>query len=218
MAKKPDSPSADSMPITQERSDFRKGWPSWLRQMPRISEFRPPDPEFGLIKEGELDKFFEENKISKKIQASIKDDVEYAKYELLRLFRERDYDAAVHQNRYRLFQLGYIILATLATLIGSFMALSLNSNPDIVPLLGFLETLVALLTTFIATISGSDPPFAHYLENRRKAEFLRREYFRYLCDLDPYSEKEGAAREMLLSQRAARINKGYFPDNPEDQK
>lgn len=218
MAKKSQLDPAQYMPITQERSDFRKGWPDWLRQMPRLRPFRPPDPKFGLIKEGELERFFEEKEVSKKARESIKQDVNYMQEELLRLFRQRDYDAAVHQNRYRLFQLGYIILATLATVVGSIMALSLSSNPEIVPTLGFIETLIALLTTYLATISSSDPPFNHYMESRRKAEFLRREYYRYLCDLDPYSNiDDSAQREMLLSQRAARINKGYFPDAVEEE-
>jgi hypothetical protein len=153
-----------------------------------------------------LNAFLQETNASPTTSQRIYDDMKHLDHELLRLFRERDYEASYHQNRYRLFQLMYIILATVATIIGAFLALMLESNPDVVPVLGLLETIIALFTTYIATISGRQPPLPLWLENRRKAEGLRREYFRYLMNVPPYDGLDTVRRRLLLSSRAARIN------------
>ncbi len=205
----------DPTPVTQEKRGFRSGWPAWAKQLPRLSFPAPPE-NFQLIDAAKLEAFFKEQGIGTQTAQRIRDDINHMDHELLRLFRERDYEAAYHQNRYRMFQLLYIMLATLATLIGAFLALMLNANPNMVPILGFAETLVALSTTYLATVSGREPPLPLWMENRRKAEFLRREYFRYLMDLEPYTELEGFEREQRLSLRAARINRGYFPETTQE--
>jgi hypothetical protein len=135
--------------------------------------------------------------------------MDYLDKELLRLFRERDYEAKQQQNRYRVYQLGYIGLAAAATLIGSLVAVAPR---DMVPILAFLETLIALLTTYLATISGREQPLPLYLSNRRRAEHLRREYFRFLMDMPPYDTLDGYDRHRTLSMRAADINRGFFPE------
>jgi hypothetical protein len=71
---------------------------------------------------------------------------------------------------------------------------------------------VALLATFLATISGRESPLPIWLNNRRRAEQLRREYFRYLMNLPPYDSIEGYQRQMAASRRAADINRGVFPE------
>lgn len=218
-SKPPSNATEEQAPTTQEKKGWRQGWPPWLRQFPRLS-FPEPNDSYQLLDMEAIEKFFAEENIDAEASARIRHDIQFMEHELLRLFRERDHEAKFQQNRYRLFQLAYIGLATVATLIGSLMALSLNSNPDMVPILGFAETVVALLTTYLASVSGREPPLPLWMSHRRRAENLRREYFRYLMDLEPYDQAEGYQREMLLSRRAAMINRGVMPEvnmgnNPE---
>ena len=51
------------------------------------------------------------------------------------------------------------------------------------------------------------------MSNRRRAEQLRREYFRFLTRMPPYDEVTGYRRRMLLSKRVADINRGMHPDD-----
>jgi hypothetical protein len=199
---------ASGEPVTQEKKDFRKGWPIWAKQFPRF-KFPPPNADFELIDPARLDDVLKGS--DPQMEAAIKEDIQFLEHELLRFFRDRDYEASKEQNQYRLYQLGYISLAALATLIGSLQALSLSSKPELVPFFAFLETLIALIATFLATISGREPPLPLWLTNRRRAESLRREYFRYLMNMPPYDGVAGFERRRLLSTRAADINRGVFP-------
>jgi hypothetical protein len=108
-----------------------------------------------------------------------------------------------------------MVLAASATVIGSFLAVSLNSAPDWVPFLGFLETIIAVMTTFLATVSANEPALPLWLENRRKAEQMRREYFRFLMDLAPYDGLDNYDRRRKLSVRVANINRGLADANVE---
>lgn len=209
------SPSPAQTPVTQEKAGFREHAPEWVKQLPRL-KFPEPNKEFHLLKPDELQELL--NSVDAQSAARIQEDMVYLDKELLRLFKDRDYDAKVHQNNYRLYQIGYMILSTAATVIGAFLAVALDSNPEVVPILGFLETLVALLTTYLATISGREAPLPSWLENRRKAEHLRREYFRYLMDLAPYDALEGYHRRRMLAVRAADINRGFFPETDGNQR
>jgi hypothetical protein len=205
----PESKAAANQPITQQRSGFRNNWPAWAKQLP---SFRgpTPNPDFELIRKQDLEQMMAG--VDPAAKAEIQKDMDFLNQELLRFFKDRDYEAAVNQNAYRLFQILFIVLATLATLIGSFQALSLTNKPEWVPFFAFVETLIALLATFLATISGREPPMPRWLTNRRRAESLRREYFRYLIGVPPYDAVRGYAKRTLLSQRAADINRGVFPD------
>lgn len=203
------APTQKDATVTQEKTGFRQNWPVWLRQMPQMT-FPPPDPNFVIIKQEDVERILV-GKDAKAIQ-QIKDDIAFLDKELVRLFRDRDYEAKYQQNRYRVIQIAYMTLATVATLIGSVLALMLNTAPNLVPWLAFAETIIALLTTYIATVSGREPPLPLWLENRRKAEHLRREYFRYLMNLEPYDELDGFRRRQTLSERAANINRGFFPE------
>jgi hypothetical protein len=209
MAESKKGNAEESQVISQEKKGFRQGWPAWLKQMPRL-RFPPPDDNFQLIDAQRMEAFLAT--VDPKAAERIRSDLGYMEYELLRLFRKRDYEASRQQNRYRLFQISYVMLATLSALVGSLLALSLSGNRDLTPWLGFIETIVALVANFLATISGREPPLQLYMTNRRRAELLRREYFRYLMDLPPFDEVKGYEREMMLSRRAADINRGNIPD------
>lgn len=195
--------------ITQEKKGFREGWPAWMKQLPRWS-FPKLDDDFGLISEEALAELLAD--ADAESRERIMEDINFLDHELLRLFRERDHNASMQQNRYRMLQIGYMVLATLAALIGSFQALTLIDNPNYTAVFAFVETVVAALVTFLATISGRQSPMSLWLLNRRRAESLRREYYRYLLNLPPYNEYSGYQRRMELSERAANINRGFFPD------
>jgi hypothetical protein len=199
-------------PITQQGARLRSWAPEWMKQLP-YRKLPTPNPDFRLLslKDEELQALEKQAK-EDEVKARLLEDMAYLDEEVLQLFKERDYDAKFQQNRYRFFQIGYILLAAAATVIGAILAVALDSNPEVVPWLGFAETLVAALTTYLATISSREPPLPLWLENRRKAEYLRREYFRYLMDLSPYDDLEGYDRRRTLSTRAANINRGLFPD------
>lgn len=209
MFKKSDS-IKDVPPVSQEKiAGYRENWPAWLKKMPRW-KFPSPNDDFQLIDPKQLETLLATQ--DPQAAAGIREDIQYMDHELLRLFRKLDYEAKYQQNRYYQYQVGYMLLAFAATFIGALLALSLKSNPELVPWLAFLETLVALLTTFLATLSGREQPLSMWLNNRRKAEALRREYFRYLLKLPPYTEVTGYQREMTLSRRAADINRGVLSE------
>jgi hypothetical protein len=207
-----DQPKQPQAPISQTPSDYRANWPVWAKQLPRI-RFPQQQPRFQLIDKAKLMEILTEKNIDAAAIKRIETDMQFLEAELLRLFRDRDYEASMQQNRYRLVQIGYIVLAALATLFGSLQALALNSADNrLLPWMAFAETLVALIVTFLATVSGREPPLPLYLTNRRRAESLRREYFRYLMNLPPYDSVEGPQRRVMLSSRSADINRGVFPD------
>jgi hypothetical protein len=193
--------------ISQAKAGFRARWPVWLQRMPQYN-FPPPNEDFQLIDRDQLKQVL--TGVDEEIVAGIEADIKHMDYELLRLFRKLDYEAKYQQNRYFLYQIAYMVLAFAATLIGSTLALALDAKPGLVPWLAFAETVVALLTTYLATLSGREPPMPLWVSNRRRAEAMRREYFRYLLNLPPYDEVTGYQREMQLSRRAADINRGFF--------
>jgi hypothetical protein len=197
---------------TQEKKGFRQNYPAWMKQLPR-NTLGPPDETFQLINRDGLLKVLYEHGAEPSAIERIVEDMDFLDHELLRLFRGRDYNASDQQNRYRKYQILFSLLAALATIIGAFQALAVNDWPDLMPWLAFGETIVALFTTYIATISGREPALPAWLTNRRHAEYLRREYFRYLMNLAPYDEMTGYERKQLLSIRAANINRGIYPDS-----
>lgn len=197
---------------TQGKQDLRKNWPAWAKQLPRLRFERAPNANYQLIDPARLDALL--SKADSEAAIRIKEDIAFLDSELLRLFRIRDYDASLHQNRYRLVQISFMALAALATIIGALQGLFLSSQPDAVPAFALAETVVALLTTYLATISGRVPSLPLWLQNRRRAEYLRREYYRYLMRITPYDNDtvKDYERKLLLSTRAANINRGIYPD------
>lgn len=211
-----DVPADEVKPKTQEKSGFRAKWPEWARQLPRLRFPDQPNPNFQLIDREQMRRLLTSKGASPEAIKRLEEDLDFLDHELVRLFRERDHGASQNQNLYRLYQLAFMGLAALATLIGAFQALALADNPNIVPLFALLETIIALLTTYLATISGREAPLPLWLSNRRRAEYLRRECFRYLMDLAPYDEVDGYQRRLLLSSRAANISRGVYPDRQGD--
>ncbi len=184
-----------------------------LKELPFFTTFPPVDLSFSLISETQLNEFFEREKVDPKIQAELRTDLQYMEHELLRLFRDRDHKAKLNQNRYRLYQILYIWLAALAGVFGAVQALSIDSNPGLVPFFAFLETVIAAFVAYLATVSGREPPMPQWLVNRRASEQLRREFFRYLAHLPPYDRLDGYRRKLTLSQRSADINRGVYPQD-----
>lgn len=186
----------------------------WFRQFPRWRGCNPRRAQF--ITDAQLANLisalgYEENSEAAR---RLLEDKKHLDTELLPLFQARDIDAHCNQNSYRRYQLGFMFLAAVATLIGSLQVWALNDNPDWIVRIGLAETLVALLTTYIATLKGNEHPFSAWLHSRQLAEQLRREYYRYLTDTMPYTELTGPTRRKLLALRAAAINRG---DDPEAQ-
>jgi hypothetical protein len=200
-------------PSTQGRKDFRKRLPVWVQELPQFGKFKPdePDPGYHLLEKAQLETVIKD--FPEATKKEIYDDMDFMEYELMRLFRERDYYAKYNQNRYRRLQINFLFLAVLATLVGSLQVVALNSTPELMPLFAFLETLIALFTAFLAALGGREPPQELWLSNRRRAEQLRREYFRFLARMPPYDEVTGYRRRMLLSKRTADINRGMYPDD-----
>lgn len=199
-------------PTTQGKPANRKR-ASWVRDMPQFGTFKPdkPDVSYKLIKPDVLKTLLAGH--SERVVKRIQDDIDYAEHEVLRLFRARDYDAARNQNRYRKTQIFYIMLAGLATTFGALQAYTLAGNPLLSPWFGLGETIVALSTVFIAAINARRPPLRAWLNNRRVAEQLRREYFRFVTNLPPYTDLNADDRRAELSKRAANINLGIEPTN-----
>lgn len=138
-------------------------------------------------------------------------DKQHLDKELLPLFQARDADAHCSQKSYRAYQVSFMALAMLATAVGSIQVWALDNQPSLIIVLGLTETVIALMTTYVATIKGNEHPFGAWLANRQRAEQLRREYFRYLTDAEPYTTISGAQRRKMLSLRAATINRGEDP-------
>jgi uncharacterized protein DUF4231 len=209
---KVNQPNTQGRDVNKPRR-FRDYLQVWMQELPTYPFSPPePDPSFQLIQEADWNTITSQT--DKDTADQMEADKKFLDYELLRLFRERDYEAKKQQNRYRLIQIGFMLLAAIATMIGALQALALSNDPTSLPFLAFFETLVALLATFLSTIAGREPPLPIWLSNRRRAEQLRREYFRYLVNLPPYDGLDGYQRQMALSKRAADINRGVFPEEP----
>lgn len=209
----PTTNRASRKPNTQGKPPNRANWPEWMQDLPQL-KFRPETPDViaPLVDMDELEELL--RNADPASAERIRNDVRFLEYELLRLFRQRDHTAKKQQNRYRKYQLSYIGLATIATLIGGLQAIALSNSPNTIAIWAFAETVIALIATFLATIGGRETPLPLWITNRRRAEQLRREYFRFLANLPPYDAVEGYRRSMLLSRRAAEINRGDIPQEP----
>jgi hypothetical protein len=215
----PENALPERAPAVPEEASKKSSRLGLRGQLPYFRRFPELDPNFTLIKPADLENLIKRENIAPDVAEEIRADLKYLDKELLRLFRQRDFNASLHQNRYRLYQILYITLAALAGMFGALQALTVNSNPALVPWFAFIETVIALFVTFLATISGREPPLALFMNNRRAAEQLRREFFRYLTHLPPYSDLTGFQRRVKLSQRAADISRGVYPQEvaaPED--
>lgn len=206
-------------PVTQEptsqaskvRRPIRAAMPIWIQELP-IWGLPPSSADYDLVTDAQLQAVLDEVHISDpQVRARLDEDLKLLRSDLLDLFRQNDREAVLQQYHYRRSQFFYILLAFAATVLGSLQAVVLNGQPELVPVLAFLETAIALLAAYVATVNNRNP-FDRWLKFRRRGEELRREYFRYLMNLPPYNQLSGYEREVKLSQRAASINRGEFPE------
>lgn len=115
-ANEPTAPDLEPVPMPTTQGPAPIDWgPTWMREMPQFFGFRPkePQPDYQLIDRARLEKLLANYNAETREQ--ILADLDYAEYDLLRLFRERDWAASYHQNRYRVVQIVYTLLAALAT-------------------------------------------------------------------------------------------------------
>ena len=202
----------DPQPVQQtHKRRFRDRLPEWARYLPLLNFPKEPLRDFSLLPPRELDRVMATH--TPESAERLRADLEFAETRLMRHFISMDFDAKYHQNRHRLFQILFMFLAFFATLVGSFLALAVNSSPEIVPILGLFDTLVALVTTYVATIAYRVDSHGMWLERRQRAEQLRREYFRFLLDLAPYDTVDDIERRRLFAQRAASIRVGEAIDD-----
>jgi hypothetical protein len=188
-------------------SDFRSGWPEWMRQLP--IQHPTPDPNYQLIKYEELDRIL--RTVESGVAEVIRKDVGVLEKNLMSLFRERDFTAKQAQNRYRLHQLRFALLCVLTTLLGGLQAAFVDSA-NFLSLIGFFTLILTLLALFFVTVQA---PFRLWQLNRRRAEYLRQEYIRYITNQPPYNNLGESERRRKLAQRAADINRGIAPQNLE---
>ncbi len=206
----PDDPKAESS--TQAiLIQWRQRLPEWVKQLPRLRDTPKANQSFQLLNTVEKDAILAQMDAAAKKR--IAEDIEHLESELLVYFRQHDADAAYQQNRYRMYQIGYIGLATLATIVGSIQALFLTSDVNIVRIAAFIEVMISLFAVYLANLGAQEPPLPAWMDNRRRAEALRREYFRYLVNLPPYDALTGFERRGQLSRRAALLNRGSNPDD-----
>lgn len=197
-------------PVSQQSPSSRRA-PEWRRRFPKLR----PDPinhNFQLIEPDRLEAMLKT--MNQPAADRFRKDIQFLEQPLLRLFRERDHEAYVHQNTHRLFQLSFIGLSVLATLVGALLTLTLTSNATFSAFLGFVEAVIAAVTAALAALQGNRPPQALWLQNRLRAEYLRREYYRFLMNLEPYTSLDEIQRRRALEMRAAEINMGVFPETP----
>src|SRR2546423_12817508 len=103
-------------PISGLKSSSRQNWPEWARQLPRF-RFLPLNENFELIDRARLRS--EISSADAEVAKLIEDDLDFLERELLRLFRDRDYEASQQQNRHRLYQVAFGLLAMLAAMFGA---------------------------------------------------------------------------------------------------
>lgn len=213
-------------PLTQQR--ITADLPEWIRQLP-LEDVNDKKDSFRLISTAQLNKA--KTNLAKKYTdlghtllpedvdkayTALEKDIEFLNKTLLKVFVQRDYEAKYYQRAYRRYQIGYMVLAVLAGIFGSLLALNLNDSSAEgkrwVAIFGFLETAVALATTYLASISGRENTLEKWLDNRQKAEGLRREYQRYIVGLSPYDVESQSKREEHLKRNLASINLLGEPD------
>lgn len=211
----PPEPDKNQQPKTMGNERTKESRFEWFRQFPSFNFPSSPRQEFVLLNDADVKSLLDAYDIAHDAPAAqrVWDDMTVLNEELMPIFRERDHVAKREQNRYRLYQLSFLLLATAATAIGSFQVWALQSAQEMILVFGLFETFIALLTVFVSTLMGNRQPLGEWLENRRLAEQLRREYYRFLTDSQPYDLLEGTDRKKRLARRAAAINNRKDPDS-----
>ena len=188
--------------------------PVWFTQMPFKNIPNKPDESFQLINDDMIQEMKDVYQLDAQSIAQIKADRAFMETELMRYFRELDVEAKVKQNEYRKHQIRILILASAATLTGAMQAISINNEPYL-RFFGFLEAVIALFTVFVIQIRSSDATLPGWLGARKKAEQLRREYFRFMLRLPPYDQEQPIYKlRLTLSARVAEIYNDKDPEEP----
>ncbi|MGB7339299.1 MAG: DUF4231 domain-containing protein [Phototrophicaceae bacterium] len=211
----PPEPDKNQQPKTMGEERVKESRFEWFRQFPSFNFPSEPRKDFVLLKESDVKELLDDYDIGYDTPAAqrVWEDIDVLNEELMPIFRERDHVAKREQNRYRLYQLSFLFLATAATAIGSFQVWALQSAQEMILVFGLFETFIALLTVFVSTLMGNRQPLGEWLENRRLTEQLRREYYRFLTDTEPYDLLDGVDRKKRLARRAAAINNRKDPDS-----
>ena len=207
----------ENTPINQRKLPSRYRWPAWLKELPLPHIPTTPNPNFHLISEARLLQAIEltdNQEFQEQLCRRLTRDAAVLEVRLMPHFRERDHEAKLYQNRYRSYQIGFVLLAALATLLGGLQALELYHYRYVAAVVAFLETLVTLASIYLVTLNGREPILKNWLSSRRCAEQLRREYFRYLLRLPPYHNLRSSASQELIGIRTSAIFLGSNPEEP----
>ncbi|MDZ4768305.1 MAG: SUMF1/EgtB/PvdO family nonheme iron enzyme [Chloroflexota bacterium] len=204
----PPTPPAGTTLVTRSFQDtrHRSAWHELVRLLPKL-RFKQLNTNFQLIPKDDLTALMQT--LRSEARRSISSDIDHLEHDLLPLFRQRDYAAAAAQNSFRLGQLGYAVLVIAIIAMGSLALWLVFVNPTLTRFTAPGALALTLSVLYLVTIMKREPAYPRYLDSRRKAEALRREYFRYLARLSPYSqERDAITRRYLLSERAANLNLG----------
>ncbi len=203
--------------FTSTLNRFAKGLtPAWARDFPQFRFPNKPDEHYQLIRTEKLEALLNEMDATEATRKRVREDMQFLDRELLRLFKGRDYEAKFHQNRYRRFQIIYIALAMLASIIASLQAMFQSRDLQTATILAGIAGFIALTASAVAILGERLPSFTFWMQERRSAEHLRREYYRYLLNLPPYTTLNLKQRKLLLSSRAAQISGGSY-NRPEEE-
>jgi hypothetical protein len=208
---------SENTPIAMGDSPRRERLPDWMKDLPQRKLPAEPDPNFHLISEARLLQAInltDDKEDQERLCRRLTGDVAVLETRLMPLFRQHDHEAKQYQNRYRQYQIYYIILAALATTLGGFQALFATGQEALAAIIAFAETVIALIAVSLVMISGREETLKLWLEHRRCAEQLRREYFRFLMNLAPYDVLEYPDNQLMMAERAAAINQGSYPEEP----
>ncbi len=170
-----------------------------LRLLPRFTP-PPKNPNFALVTPPYLDTVL--SGLHDDAARLLRAEVAIADQVLLRPFSDSDYDAVRIHIRYRLIQLSsaaLIIVMIALCGVGLWLAFSARSTPLTLALVGVVG--LCLLVIYISG-GGRANLYNRYMNQRRSAEWLRREYFRFLARLAPYNGTEGD-RHRRVNERAA---------------
>lgn len=197
-------------PITQDKNPgSRDRWPAWMKELPSWVSIQSK-PKFRLIDREQLKVILD--------KASLVDvgrftaDLDFLEQEMGESYVEWDRKAKIAQNRYRRNQINYVLLAMIATIVGSFQAVVVGHDPTLLRTLGLIETVIAVFAVFLSTGFNAIPPLPEWIKHRRRTESLRQEYFRFLMHQAPYDEAPSdLERQGLLRARVGDINSGKFP-------
>jgi hypothetical protein len=150
--------------------------------------------------------------------ASIQDDINTLNQEILPKYHINSRASKENKDRYLRYQVSYAVLAAGSILLASFQALLIgNDQHGLMFITGIIQASLASLLYYLALVSRRDNPLQKWVDNRRRTEGLRQEYFTYLLRLPPYDvDLNTHKRRGLLKSRAFAIHTfGKLPNKPE---